>query len=427
MRCTDTGYPTQRPAHHWPGAWHERSKKTITVVSLLALALAGCQPLVVKPSHPSTWHRDYASHMSESQRAGIRRVAIAAGSAEPTVSVGGPDYGKQGDEVSKGMVQGMGAALSGGAEAGEGAGLYLLLLPVILPIAAGVGGIAGAAEANRRENNKEAADALMEAYNGQLPNTLLAREVESQLSGLPELDVFLADDPAAIATDPEPAADALLTVGVSAVSALARGSDGQLGLAVDAVLLRLPDHEVLYEDTYWFEDTRSMRAWTENNAEPWLEHLRQAKLRISERIIEDLFTQVELRHVLRPLPGADQEDSEGGRAASVTPKLAWELVLLGGDTHLPEPLDIDPAHVAWELQILRAGRTVYRRGGLAEPVHQVEEALEACADYRWSVRPVYQIGDAQRVGEWMTVSRPARESRVEVTPDFHSLRTPCGR
>jgi len=170
-----------------------------------------------------------------------------------------------------------------------------------------------------------------------------------------------------------------------------------------------------------------MRAWTENNGEPWLAYLQQAKLRISERIVEDLFTQVELRHVLRPLPGGDPEDVAGSRTARVTPTLAWELVLLGNDTHLREPVDIDPARITWELQILRDGRPVYRRSGLAEPRHQVEDALEACADYRWSVRPVYQIGDAQRVGEWMTVSRSARESRVEVTPDFHPLRTPCGR
>jgi hypothetical protein len=409
-----------------PGHGLSPWRSTTLCLTLVAFALGGCQPLMVKPSHPSTWYRDFPSHMSEELRTGVTRVAVAAGHSEVQFDIGGPDYGKQGDEVSQGMIEGMGAALSPEMGAsGEGAAIYILLLPIILPIAAGVGGIAGAAEAHRRESNKEAADALIAAYEGQLPNALLAREIERQLLEFGEIEASLYRDPGA----GEPAnridADALLTVNVSQVSAWAEGSKGRLGVTVEAQLVSLPDHEPLYSDTYRFEDTRSMDAWAENDGQAWREHLRRGKLRISERIVEDLFMQVELRHVLRPLRTPSFEEFRDGKVETLTPQLSWELVMLGNDTHLDPPLIVNPGATTWELLIQRDEETVYRRLKIAQPTHTLEEPLQACGQYQWSVRPHYVIDGHHRIGEWMTVARAARDSRVEITQDFYPLLTPC--
>jgi hypothetical protein len=100
------------------------------------LALSGCQPLIVKPAHPSTVYRDYSSHMSEDKRAAISRVAIAPGDTEIEFVAGGSQYGKTGDEVAEGVAAGVDAALSPDGS-GEGAIVYILKLPIILSLAAG--------------------------------------------------------------------------------------------------------------------------------------------------------------------------------------------------------------------------------------------------------------------------------------------------
>jgi len=417
------------PDEAWPGQVRRPAPpwRTATLVlALVAFTLSGCQPLMVKPSHPSTWYRDFPSHMSEKHRAGITRVAVAAGHGEVQFDIGGPDYGKHGDEVSEGMINGMGAALSPDmAGAGEGAAVYILLLPIILPIAAGVGGIAGAAEAHRRESNKETADALIAAYEGQLPNALLAREIERQLLQFDEIDASLYRTPESGESAATFDADALLTVTVTGVSAWAEGSSGRLGVYVEAELVSLPDHEPLYGDGYMFEDTRSMSAWAENDAQAWREHLRKAKIRISERIVEDLFMQIELRHVLRPVATPSLRIPGEGELETLTPQLAWELVLLGDDTHFEDPVSIDPEAISWELLVQRNEDTVYHRLRITQASHTVDEPLQPCQHYRWSVRPHYLVDGNHRVGEWMTVAQPARDSRVEISRDFYSLRTTC--
>jgi hypothetical protein len=396
-------------------------RNPVLFIALAALALGGCQPLMVKPAHPSTVHRGYASHMSEENRSGIKRVAVVAGTAEVSFEVGGPDYGKQGDEVGKGMAQGVGAAFSGLGESGEGAVLYILLLPVIIPVAAGVGGVAGAIEAEKRENNQEAADALMAAYEGQLPNVILAREVARQLAEVDGMEARVYQDNEIDGID----ADAMLTMNVTGVSAQVTNAQGWLGVSVEAVLLSLPDREPLYRELYGFHDTRSMRDWTEDNGKVWLEHLRRAKIRISERIIQNHFTLLELRHVLRPVATDSYSDFEEATLNSTTPELSWDFLLLGDDSHLPTQPEIDSESITWDIRIQRGDDIAYERRALPSQTHVVKDGLEECTGYAWSVRPRYTLEGDVRLGEWMVVSRASRGDVVSLWDDFHPLHTPC--
>jgi len=359
--------------------------------------------------------------MSEENRSGIKRVAVIAGNAEINFDVGGPDYGKQGDEVGNGVAAGAGAAIGGLAESGEAAPLYILMLPVIIPVAAGVGGVAGAIEAEKRENNREAADALMAAYEGQLPNVILAREVAGQLAevGGIEAGVYRDDEIDSIE------ADAMLTVNVTEVSAQVTDTKGLLGVTVEAVLTSLPDHEPLYRELYSFHDTRSMRKWTEDNGKAWLEHLRRAKIRISERIVQNHFTLLELRHVLRPLATGSYADFKKAKLNTTTPELSWDFVLLGDDSHLAAQPEIDSESISWDIRIQRGDEITYERRALPSQTHVVEAGLEECTGYAWSVRPRYTLGGDVRLGEWMVVSRASRGDVVSLWDDFHRLNTPC--
>jgi hypothetical protein len=393
----------------------------ILLVALTALILSGCQPLMVKAPHPSTIHRAYASHLSESGRSNIQRVAVVAGNAEVNFAVGGADYGKQGDEVGKGMAEGVGAAFSGLGESGEGAALYILLLPVIIPVAAGVGGVAGAVEAERRENNKQAADALIAAYDGQLPNVLLAREIEKQILEVKGLEARVYPDTAIDGID----ADAMLTVNVTEVTADINGSQGRLGVSVEAALVSLPDREPLYRELYGFHDTRSMSDWAEDNGKAWLEHLRRAKIRISERIVQNHFTLLELRHVLRPVATASYTDFEDATLNSKTPELSWDFLLLGDDSHLLAQPPIDSESITWDIRIQHGDDIAYERRELPSQTHVVEDGLKECSAYTWSVRPRFNLDGHVRLGEWMVVSQASRGDVVNLWDDFHPLHTPC--
>jgi hypothetical protein len=400
-----------------PARW----RKLVLAFALTSLALGGCQPLIVKAPHPSTVHRDYATHMSEGKRAGISRVAVMPGKTPPNFVVGGPDYGKRGDEVGQGAAAGAEAALSGVGESGEGAVLYILLLPVILPVAAGVGGAAGAIEAEQRENNREATDALMAAYDGQLPNVILAREITRQLSEVDSIDAQVMRNSDIDHID----ADAVLTITVAEVSAEVTNSEGKLGVSIEAELVSLPDRETLYQERYSFHDTRSMRAWTEDNGKAWLEHLRRAKIRVSERVVQNMFTLLELRHVLRPVKTDSYADFKRARLNSTTPELSWDFVLLGDDSHLPAQPDIDNESITWDIRIQRGDEIDYERHALPAQTHTLEEELETCSDYAWSVRPRYLLEGDVRVGEWMVVSSASRGEVVSLRDDFHPLHTPC--
>jgi len=414
MMCL-SGSPGPRPIIS--SSW----RNPVLFIALAALALGGCQPLMVKPAHPSTIHRDYASHMSEENRSGIKRVAVIAGNAEIDFAVGGPDYGKRGDEVGNGMAAGTGAAIGGLAESGEAAPLYILMLPVIIPVAAGVGGVAGAIEAEKRENNREATDALMAAYDGQLPNVILAREIARQLTEVDGIEASVYRDNEIDGID----ADAVLTVNVTEVSAQVTDSRGELGVSVEAVLVSLPDREPLYRELYGFHDTRSMRKWTEDNGEAWLEHLRRAKIRISERIVLNHFTLLELRHVLRPVATGSYADFKKATLNSTTPELSWDFLLLGDDSHLPTQPEIDSDSITWDIRIQRGDDIAYERRALPSQTHVIEAGLEECIAYAWSVRPRYTLDGDVRLGEWMVVSRASRGDVVSLWDDFHRLHTPC--
>lgn len=397
-----------------------RWQRLALCLATATLVLSGCQPTVVRPAHPSAIYRNYASHMSEASRTGISRVAIAPGDAEILFSVSGSDYGKHGDEISKGAADGVAAALS----SMTGDPMAILLLPFVITIGAGVGGISGAVEADRREQNKDAADGLIEVSKGQVANELLAQEILRQMSDGAIIQASIVSPVNTGSPVSDIKADALLTVTVTNVNAEIF-KNALLGVSVQAELLRLPGGELLYSEQYTSSDMRPMSDWAENDGKAWREHLRLAKIRISERIIQSLFTLLEFRHVLRPRATESYKNFADGTLRTLTPTLAWQYVLLGDDTHLDSQTSIDPNAITWDLQIQHNGEKVYQRLGLPAQQHQVEEPLVACQHLTWSVRPRFQTDSGERMGEWMTVARSERGSIVAPRQDFHPLRAPC--
>jgi hypothetical protein len=255
---------------------------------------------------------------------------------------------------------------------------------------------------------------------------LLAEEIKKHLSELDGVSGEILRAPAADTPLSEIDADALLNIRILEVSAEVN-EESRLGVSVEAELLRLPGGEPLYHEVYGSYDTRSIRNWTANNGEAWREHLRLAKIRISERIVQNLFALLELRHVLKPLVTQSYADFKRAKLNTLSPELAWEFTLLGDDKHLASPPEIDEDDISWDLQILGEGKQIYRRTSLPGQHHKVEEPLGTCQQLSWSVRPRYRLPEGERVGEWMTVATADRGDTVPPRADYHLLRTPCKR
>jgi hypothetical protein len=99
--------------------------------------------------------------------------------------------------------------------------------------------------------------------------------------------------------------------------------------------------------------------------------------------------------------------------------------LLGDDSHLPTQPEIDSESITWDIRIQRGDDIAYERRALPSQTHVVEDGLEECTGYAWSVRPRYTLEGDVRLGEWMVVSRASRGDVVSLWDDFHPLHTPC--
>ena len=119
---------------------------------------------------------------------------------------------------------------------------------------------------------------------------------------------------------------------------------------------------------------------------------------------------------LRPL---DPEVRHGfSRVDSYRPTLRWESFPrkqdLGAD---PEGRLEGIKDVGYDLKIFkeeagRPGRLVYRRDGLSEPAHKLEQSLGSATKYFWTVRARFTVDGKRRVTEWGIILPP----RAKETP-----------
>lgn len=111
------------------------------------------------------------------------------------------------------------------------------------------------------------------------------------------------------------------------------------------------------------------------------------------------------------LKGQTPDSDRFNRVKTLTPSFAWEA--------FPRPDDIDGVllqagditDVRYELRIYRRnqieintllpnGDLVYRRTNLAAPYHMVDELLDFCTKYFWTVRAKFLLKGQPRVTEW---------------------------
>lgn len=88
------------------------------------------------------------------------------------------------------------------------------------------------------------------------------------------------------------------------------------------------------------------------------------------------------------------------RLESLQPTFRWEPI----PREFGLPLGNGPgeAHdIRYEFRILGGSGDAYRRAGLTEPTHMVEEPLAQCSQFRWTVRARFTLDGVPRATEWM--------------------------
>lgn len=414
---------------HFFSHWQYRA----VPMSLLSFVLCACQALHMERPHPSTDFRDEPHHLSEQTRADLYTIAMTPIESTPVLYAEGPDYGKQGGEAK------------GGAAAGAQASVQMVLddprtlivLPLILPVMVATGSVTGVVVAKLRKERKKAVDKMLAESEDPVPNVALAQEISRRLTKATDYEVLVEPTPRPETGEElfELGADSELKVGVNDVTIYVQGDDATIGVQVQAILYALPQRQIVSQEIYAYEQTEPVRRWRADEGSLWKRYLQDAKYLIARQIVDDLFFQLELRHVLRPVETATMD---GAMARSATPTLSWEFVLLGHDDHLSSPVTIDEEQITFDVEIyFDDGPVAYRRTGLTTTSHMVEEPLKDCTKYRWTVRPNYVIEDKYRVGEWM-IERPSFLEMASPDPtrtdglrnvnapdDLHSFRTVC--
>ncbi len=399
----------------------------------LLISLAGCavgpRPLPPPPS--------------EQTRATLGTIGVVSTRSSP--DVGWPPTRRRGSEAAKGAAGGALASILGGLYAGAMSGQPLGL---VLGAAAGValapviglgGAIYGAASAEPAPGVAEAEASLTQALTevkvqevlrdrvflvarDQTPHlVILLEETGTRTEGLPGL-------PSA-----EGAPDTFLEVGVVELRLVGSGIDRPLALVVNVeTRLLLPEKRgTLYEASLEYRSrTRKYAEWAADNAQPFQEELDRAVHSLAERIVEEVFL---LHPISGPQPAPPAAPWEFVSADSLQPTLRWEGFpqLQDRQTNREETLG-RIRQVTYDLMIWRAeeeypqeflqaypGELVYRRQGLSEPWHKLEEPLAPTTKYFWTIRARFELDGLPRVTQWgMTKGRPddLPEARMPVIP-----------
>jgi hypothetical protein len=234
-----------------------------------------------------------------------------------------------------------------------------------------------------------------------LSNDALATDVFWRLRDDPALDpkIFATNIPIPEDTD------AILYVRYSDSIIDVQGDTAFLSTSAMAVMSRKSDGTNVYEHMVHYRDRDKLENWTKNNNEAWYDFSAYSRHYLAREIAAELYERVNVQSELRPKETATVVPlkNEEWKAVSktTTPTFAW-TINLDGDESQPEWVrNMDASDLAFEFEIYDKHRIVYGAKNIKDTQLTIDQELEACKTYRWSVRPSFRINGVQRYGEWM--------------------------
>lgn len=390
----------------------------------VSLVMCGCGSVFYMGQHPSVSHDPPRMQMREELREKVRTVRIVADDSKPNLVISG-DYGERGPTAGEGARTGAkaGAQITGEMIAADPR--FIFLAPVVLPFAMITGSVTGAAAAKIEQEIREfreglADDLAMDDERPQ-PGDRLAKELTAYLET--GADVAPAAE----------SADAELTLRVTHIDINTHDEDAVIVTNVRATLHDTSDGSFLYERDFEYGERHSLREWTADDNATWLLYAENARRFLAREVAAALFERIHVRHVLRPVKTGTFSGNWDASLRSAQPTLAWELFLLDEG---PRGAALTRTGVRYELQIFDEGRLIYSARDIPGTSHEVATPLENCRSLRWSVRPVYDVDNKTRTGDWMYMQSGFDKLRASVKSNpveetlgfwryFARLRTRC--
>lgn len=412
---------------------HNRGSKRAVTVTALALAAGAAANAQGVPSSPSAAlpipQFMPAAPMDDGLRDSLRKVVVKPGGSPTNEEIGG-DYDQETLGLDGGIVYG---ASKGTVSTQAGPVNLSVPIPMLQIPAMIAGGIAGATQEEIQDFRDALTEDLADASSQQIINDKITSDVYNEIRTMPNLEpqVFARETPVPDDTD------AILYVNVGQLLIDVEEDEAIITATVNATVHRHGYDKDVYETTVEYQDRDTLRNWTADDNAAWRNYANFARHYVGREIADRVYGSAGVTQALRPVKSKDVTVSKRnpwqGSSKKLSPTLAWELELPADDGNPGWAAGIDESSIFYDVEIYDLQRPVYRAQRVPDARHTVNVPLEACQTYRWSVRPVYQVGGEVSYGQWMrsgsegngNIGKKASEVPAYLY-DFAELEIRCG-
>ncbi len=420
------------------------NRTTFLVLSAATALFSGCVVLAqgVPPPPSSTQTPPVkesvtpipGTHMAEALRAAINKVVVVPGESPAERAVSG-SYAKGAAGLYGGMVAG-----SRTSTVSKDVGPVTVNVPIPILQLPGmiIGGIAGTTQKEIQDFRDALTDDLRKASSKPLSNEKIALDVYSDIRKLPNLDSSLFAPTTPIPED----TDAIVFVAMEEIGIDVQGREAIITTTAKATVTRANEETDVYSKVVSYQDRDTLSNWTDNDNAVWRDYTNFARHYIGRELSAEVFHTVTLKHTLQPSKTDTvrliNKNIWQASSKKLSPTLAWELDLLSSDDDPSWASGLDEANIFYDVEIYDLHKPVYSQQQILGSRHTVATQLDACKEYRWSVRPSYHVGSDIRYGKWMRSNVNADSTagdgnvgrKASVAPaflqDFASLEIKCG-
>jgi len=370
----------------------------------LLILLGGCAQSSVRVPTATT----AADYPSEELRRSFGQIAVLPTYTTPRIELNETVYDK--GECAKEMAGSAVAGMMDGCTDGMGCLGLLLLSPVV----AGVGAMAGAAEADTEEQVK----ARIELIHTRTESSEIAQRFQENGEQVALLyDEFsIAANPVTESVDFEEIPfdllrqrdiDTVLQLGITDISshtAEDKYCDPALALNIRTQLkIFSTDGKPVYMTSISrTSKARELEDWAQRDAQNWDDALHEFIGEVTVRLLEDVFLQIAPPAELLQVPTSSYADGSSETLKEKQPTLAWTWGPTATNNWRDELVPPD-SDVTYDLRVLGAnsGLIHYEKFGLQEPEHKLEKKLRKKRFYSWQVRATFTWDGKVRRTSWL--------------------------
>ena len=387
----------------------------------------------------------------------LGRLAIISGAEQPQIDFSAFPQGK-GEGAAKGAGIVFESCIEGftqGGCDGDLCGASLILMFPVCGVAAVVGGVGGAVIAPSAETVKKSgtdlsiityARAIQEPLRNEIATLALAYNMSLvSVSGERAYAAARAQDYSILASE---GVDTVLEVAMMNIGIGGGGIDTPLVLYMEARvrLIRTTDNQEIFTADYsYLGEALNVKQWTANKGLRLLKAMKKGYAILGDHIYDSVFllyplpnqwpNLLEKPYGLKPLEPETRGKLTGSpffmweETNGLWPTLRWqgfprEIDIAAAPEDMGRIRDVRYDLVVAREQNLAVGEIVYRRDGLLETTHTIQEKLKANTRYFWTVRARFDLDGRERVTEWGTADNTMYRRLAAPSPWSYRFKTP---